>query len=546
MKNYISIFILLFLSIAGLAQRPRQVLDLTAGSASSFTDEADRLLGSISGDRILFWLSNPASKQELWVSNGTAQGTQKLQDFSGTDLIKTFSYSGSMLFILYRNDAHEVWYSDGSLAGTKMLYLAPNYLQYTVLFKDALYYATRVPDFFGSTRGLYKFPLQGAAAYKPVKIYEFEPALQGIAQLATTQDQIIGIGGVKDKGQQLFVSDGSTQGTKPIYQLAPAGPANLSDPVYNRALGNKLFFFYQTKTYNALYITTSTGTKLLGQYRSQIFGKNYETRRAFFTWNGQFYFSGDTLSNASFTKELLHVSDGTPAGTHQLKINPLNVSRPEWFTPYGGKLYFKAYGSFDIEYLCVTQGTANTSFQAIDQDILGAGATFGGDDMVVFHDSLFFNAYRRETGIELWHSNGFTQGTKQHDLFPGSGDSWPQQLTVAGSKLFFTAISSQGRELWVYNPTEKVTATQDLQQLAAQIKIWPNPASSNIQVWVEAQQGLQKMTLINILGQVMYQKTVSGNTLSENIAVEGWPKGWYLLDIQGSNGTRKVEKILVE
>jgi ELWxxDGT repeat protein len=53
-------------------------------------------------------------------------------------------------------------------------------------------------------------------------------------------------------------------------------------------------------------------------------------------------------------------------------------------------------------------------------------------------------------GIELWKSNGTSQGTVMvKDIIPGSGSSSPANLVASGSEVFFDADNgTNGRELW--------------------------------------------------------------------------------------------------
>jgi len=52
-------------------------------------------------------------------------------------------------------------------------------------------------------------------------------------------------------------------------------------------------------------------------------------------------------------------------------------------------------------------------------------------------------------GRELWASKGSTAGTALVKDKPGSGSSWPSELTNLAGTLFFSAEEpTYGRELW--------------------------------------------------------------------------------------------------
>ncbi len=63
---------------------------------------------------------------------------------------------------------------------------------------------------------------------------------------------------------------------------------------------------------------------------------------------------------------------------------------------------------------------------------------------------VWFRAFDNDHGAELWVSDGTSAGTRLYtDLYPGTKGSDPQDLTVAGNKLFFSAETpDRGRELW--------------------------------------------------------------------------------------------------
>lgn len=541
----ILLFFYLLISLQLSAQAPRQVLDITPGAASTFTDANDRMLGVVAGSKILFLIHYSNTRKEIWVSDGGQAGTQKLLDLEGAILQSVIPYQKGLLLIAQRNSKSEIWFSDGSQSGTRLLFETPQTLYLPVLYKDALYYASKIGDLFGTRNGLYALPLN-AAKYEANRIYEFED-LFGIRQLIALPNRLIGIASVTGQGQQLFSSDGTRAGTKPYFQIEAGTPNSPGSPIYATPLDNKLLFFYQT-TFNGLYSTdgTAAGTKLLGRYKEHIFQKPYLETRTFFSWEGKFYFSADTLSSDPFSSEVLNVTDGTPTATRRIIPSSEVYFKPTWFTPYKGALYFRANNDFGIEYLCVTKGTRSTTGIAVDHFALGEGGSFGGDYISVFRDSLFFSAYRREVGIELWRSNGLTRGTKNLDLLPGRTDSWPQQLMVAGDKLFFTAISALGRELWVYDPLGTTTAAPVVSTLEAKLSLAPNPVSTRLHIQAESAEILDRFAVYDLLGRPQLQRKLNSQSITENIDLATWPKGLYTLELWGKNGARKVEKFIVQ
>ena len=72
---------------------------------------------------------------------------------------------------------------------------------------------------------------------------------------------------------------------------------------------------------------------------------------------------------------------------------------------------------------------------------------------------LFFRANDGTSGIELWRTDGTTDGTfRVKDIVPGAGGSSPQNLVESGGLLFFKATDSSGTvRLWRSDGTEAGT-----------------------------------------------------------------------------------------
>ncbi|QGJ68588.1 Hypothetical protein PBC10988_31900 [Planctomycetales bacterium 10988] len=71
----------------------------------------------------------------------------------------------------------------------------------------------------------------------------------------------------------------------------------------------------------------------------------------------------------------------------------------------------------------------------------------------------FFTANDETTGVELWKSDGTSEGTVLvRDIVPGSGSPSISQLTNVNGTLLFTAIDGvHGRELWKSDGTSAGT-----------------------------------------------------------------------------------------
>jgi ELWxxDGT repeat protein len=72
---------------------------------------------------------------------------------------------------------------------------------------------------------------------------------------------------------------------------------------------------------------------------------------------------------------------------------------------------------------------------------------------------LFFQAFRPDTGIELWTSDGTDAGTRLvRDIEPGPGGSDPYDFTDVGGVAYFVGYTLEhGTELWRSDGTEAGT-----------------------------------------------------------------------------------------
>ena len=231
------------------------------------------------------------------------------------------------------------------------------------------------------------------------------------------------------------------------------------------------------------------------------------------------------------------------AGTKQLDFNERSNEDVNYLTTYRNKLFLHAGQPSGI---ATTNGTlAGTSFPIVDNR--NTSTYYGGDYLCVVQDSLYYVGYRAGGGYELYQSDGSVAGTRYIDVLPGSSSSEPEQLTPAGNRLFFTANrSGNGRELWVYEPKSSTTSTRTPEELPALLQLWPNPASTRLEVSAQAQVDLAQIRVYDLLGRPQYQAAVSGQAISTSIDLSTWPKGLYLLELRAQNGARKMEQFLLK
>ncbi len=100
-------------------------------------------------------------------------------------------------------------------------------------------------------------------------------------------------------------------------------------------------------------------------------------------------------------------------------------------------------------------GTDESEYVAsIVTDLFPGKTGSNPQNLTVIGAAVFFSAAGDDTGFELWMSlPPYTDEVLVADIVPGDGSSFPENFTVHGTSLFFTADDgAHGRELWVSEP----------------------------------------------------------------------------------------------
>ena len=251
--------------------------------------------------------------------------------------------------------------------------------------------------------------------------------------LLATDGHVFFAGHDPEHGTEVWVSNGTTAGTSLVSDLTPGPESSLS---YLRGtIGGRALF--SGRTAGEIWITdgSSAGTTLLVDLQSE-----YLPPYAFTSVAGGALFVAQVNSGS-----VLWRTDGTPAGTQIVDEFPAgNGASPSLLTDLGGKLMFSPFasptGQFPFRDLWSSDGTnAGTSLVESFYGIVEVKALGG---------ALYFVAAEGPQTTGLWRTDGTTGRTIliRGDIFPG-------QLTPAGTRLFFEASDSHGRELWVTDGT---------------------------------------------------------------------------------------------
>jgi ELWxxDGT repeat protein len=137
----------------------------------------------------------------------------------------------------------------------------------------------------------------------------------------------------------------------------------------------------------------------------------------------------------------------------------------------------------------------------------------GPDRLTALAGTLFFTVGRRDTGVELWSSDGSEAGTRLvKDVRPGADGSNPAELVAAGGVLFFTADDgASGRELWRSDGTAQGTVR--VADLNAGVGSFPQELTAVG----------ERLYFTAVRGGVLRELWVSDGTAAGTVPVDGVP-----------------------
>ena len=358
-------------------------------------------------EKVFFPALEASSGVEMWVSDGTAAGTELLADACPGECSSRLQFlgtGGGGVFWVAESSVFQnlLWWSDGTRAGTRPLR------------RDVL----RVKETAGDS---VSFAFVGGVLF-----------FQGCALTGECD---------------LWRSDGTEAGTRPVL------PAPLLESVSGlQAVGTTVFFFASSVNPD---LWKTDGTEA---------GTRFVKRLDFFprltaATADRFYFLVPTMDEGLENGEALWVSDGTEAGTRQLAFFPgddLSSSGIEWLKPVGRRLYFAAFHPLHGSEIWRSDGTPQGTVRVTDfvyrNPFLGALQPWQVEEV---GDRVVFLATSGLSDIKLWSSAGSRESMTAlgevcfdpgfcNDFIPSN---W--RLAKVGGRVVFRGFDpAHGNEIW--------------------------------------------------------------------------------------------------
>lgn len=360
-------------------------------------------------NKMFFVAEDGIHGSELWSTDGTENGTKMIKDIYASSTysayILDFNIMNNKLYFTTSDGTHgyELWATDGTENGTSMVKDVR-----TISNGDGI-------DF--------SYPL---ASRKSIVTFDNSIFFSGNGQ-------------TNGFNFELWHSDGTESGTQLFKELNnSSGVYKSSHPEHFFVYDNKLLFnAYDTINGSELWVSDGTpnGTKIV----KNINPTSHSNVRLFYEYNNKVYFQAKNSNGLE-----LWVTDGTNTGTNQLiEINPSGNADPTDFIEFGNKLYFNANDGVNGMELWVTDGTVGGT--QILKDINPSGSSQFNNffrfskQKIVFNNRLFFTA-SNSNNLELYSTDGTLSGTNLHiDINGPSLSSNPKNLIVFDDKLYFTA-----------------------------------------------------------------------------------------------------------
>jgi ELWxxDGT repeat protein len=422
--------------------------DLRPGTTSS-SPSSMMILGST----ILFTAFGPTGR-ELWVTNGTAAGTKLLVDIDGGTAPGVRSsltlFEDRVYFTGWTSATGEdPWVSDGTVEGTEMLEniesgsASSNPRAFVPLADGYLYFLIT------NAQGSELWRTDGSSSGTSRRAYRDDGTTVGSTMVSLAGTQLLLSAWDVFAGEELW-RGGASGGLQRLANIAPDfGDAY---PVYYVEASGRLYFSAQDDAGRELWTSDLTSP---GTYRVEdLYPGPLGSAVPALEWNGALYSIGFSLDEGQELRKVVDPSLGS-AVVRDILPGP-GSSSPGFPVPFQDRLLFMADEPSSGRELFTSDGT---EIGTILLDEVQPGAE-DGLSYSLFGAELdghyYFAGDDGVHGEELWRTDGSSVELVR-DLYLGPSDSFPNGFTVLQGELYFAAWTESGNELWKSDGTPQGT-----------------------------------------------------------------------------------------
>jgi ELWxxDGT repeat protein len=310
-----------------------------------------------------FSAETDAEEAELWVTDGTPAGTKMLKDIYATtnfaSFPKNFEVLDNKLYFTAKNDVYgeELWVSDGTEAGTMLVKdIYPGNKGYVtgqlIAFKGKLYFAAADKD---ANKGIELWVSDGTAA-GTVLLKDINQEYRDASpkEFYVFDDKLYFTATNYLSGAELYVTDGTTNGTVLVQDIYSGTTS--SNPSSFVTVGNSLFFVARDATTGYELRKLNAGSQTVELIKDINPGSLNGVHSTFYADSRYNHLSRTALGNNLIFTAVdntnnyyqVWITDGTSAGTKKLTYNNVPGSNAIGFTVFKNEAYF--WGNYYTKY----------------------------------------------------------------------------------------------------------------------------------------------------------------------------------------------------
>ncbi len=502
-------FCLLFGSTSG--QEVRIVKDINPNGNSMFSGNGAYLTSV--GDKLFFVANDGEIGRELWITDGTREGTELIKDIyagaEGSDIHGLIEHNGLCYFFADDGiNGKELWSSDGSESGTQMVAdinvgdgsAVFGTFEYLTSYNGSLYFEA----FDDEDDLLWQVDSDNNASIVELPFDNFHSSITGIHVM---EGDLYFFRKLTFDGLILYKYDGS--------QLTKIVELGLGNIITHQHSSNGIMYYAVQSGFDDILYVYDGNTDM----NSELFTPESTVHSAI-AYNSKLIFSVDDDPSLYVIDHVLN----TPTVLNAAETIFID-KEPTAFSVFNNYIYY--YGESSDDGIHRTDGTIPGTELLFD-----IKKPFGGTNAIhVFQNNLLIAGEKSyTTGEELFISDGEASLEILSDINPGNKDSEPNGfITLGDEKVFFTAETEDaGRELWVYDLGPVSTKDFDSESF----EIYPTLADKMISVKNLTDINPQNIKAVIYNAEGIIVKEDNLDVLSSGIDVSQWNPGVYFIGLE--------------
>lgn len=376
----------------------------------------------IVNNKLVYSYYTPEYGTELWVTDGTSEGTQLLKDIitgsgSSNPSISKFHVIDNVLYFRCQNTPHTIWRTDGTPQGT-YAHVTNNQIYDPMAFMKTngfIFFASKI----GGNDNMWRLWRMTSFPDSEVPItHTFGGDVINYIRLSSmavlNSTTLIFGAHTNQNGMAIFGTTGPT-----------------TDLIVDLYQGNNNTYNNYTQIFNPRNID------------GKIYFTGFQESTGFEPWT-----TTGTASSTQLLKDIF-VSNTVNSG-----------SIPQQWTKAGGTIYFTANDGTNQRALWKTDGTTSGTQLVNPQNPIN-NVIMGVNNLVEFNNQLYFS--RTDGGNHLFRTNGTDEGTVKITDTDIISSLSSVNTMIAGNKIFFTGFSPQfGNELFMVDENDVVTMVADI------------------------------------------------------------------------------------